>query len=219
MSTNGAASNGTTGPGSRSRPQARRKPNDDAAYTGPSSTGAKRHATDRAEGEPRVKRKRLEPGSAAARRAEKADADDEDEKSNVDFNKLPISTLHRYLFHFNLTPFIHPSQLTSTPPPAPSILLDPTRQSSRGLSPLAITAAANRPRRDPKDQSRRRSSRLLEESEPRVPILADVADVHTILATLVDKHFQDYVANEIDTLTSFMIKTKKCENNLYVPHV
>lgn len=217
MSANGAVSNGATGSGSRSRTQTRRKPNDDAAYTGPSSTGAKRHATDRAEGEPRVKRKRVEPGS---RKAEKVDADEEDEKSNVDFNKLPTSTLHRYLSHFNLAPLIYPSQLTSTPLPAPSILLAPTRQGSRGLSPLAIsTTPANRPRRDPKDQSRRRSSRLLEESEPRVPILADVADVHTILATLVDKHFQDYVANEIDTLASFMVKTKKCENNLYVPHV
>lgn len=212
MSANGAASNGATGSGSRSRTQARRKPNDDAAYTGPSSTGAKRHAVDRAEGEPRVKRKRVEPGS---RKAEKVDADEEDEKSNVDFNKLPTATLHRYLSHFNLTPLIYPSQLTSTPLPAPSILLAPTRQSSRGLSPLAMsTTPANRPRRDPKDQSRRRSSRLLEESEPRVPILADVADVHTVLATLVDKHFQDYVANEIDTLASFMVRTKKCENNL-----
>ncbi|KAI5991303.1 hypothetical protein F5J12DRAFT_468640 [Pisolithus orientalis] len=219
MSANGAASNGATGSGSRSRPQARRKPNDDAAYTGPSSTGAKRHATDRAEGEPRVKRKRLDPASAAARRAEKAEADEEDEKSIVDFNKLPTATLHRYLSHFNLTPFIYPSQLTSTPPPAPSILLDPTRQTSRGLSPLAITTSASRPRRDPKNQSRRRSSRLLEESEPRVPILADVADVHSVLATLVDKHFQEYVANEIDTLASFMVKTKKCDNNLYVSHV
>lgn len=166
-----------------------------------------------------MKRKRLDPASAAARRAEKAEADEEDEKSIVDFNKLPTATLHRYLSHFNLTPFIYPSQLTSTPPPAPSILLDPTRQTSRGLSPLAITTSASRPRRDPKNQSRRRSSRLLEESEPRVPILADVADVHSVLATLVDKHFQEYVTNEIDTLASFMVKTKKCDNNLYVSHV
>ncbi|KAI5989765.1 hypothetical protein EDD15DRAFT_2459728, partial [Pisolithus albus] len=207
---------GATGSGSRSRTQARRKPNDDAAYTGPSSTGAKRHAVDRAEGEPRVKRKRDEksnvsPSSSTRPRGMKTMWS----STQVDFNKLPTATLHRYLSHFNLTPLIYPSQLTSTPLPAPSILLAPTRQSSRGLSPLAMsTTPANRPRRDPKDQSRRRSSRLLEESEPRVPILADVADVHTVLATLVDKHFQDYVANEIDTLASFMVRTKKCENNL-----
>jgi hypothetical protein len=83
-------------------------------------------------------------------------------------------------------------------------------QSSRALSPLVIPTPANRPRRDPKDQSRRRSSRLLEENETRTPIMSDVADVHTLLATLAERHFQDYVVNEIDTLASFMVKTK-CE--------
>lgn len=131
----------------------------------------------------------------------------------VDFNRLPAQTLHRYLSHFNLIPLIYPSPLMAEDPPAPSILLDPTRQSSRGLSPIAIPA--NRPRRDPKDQSRRRSSRLLEENDSRTPILADVADVHTILASIADKHFQlEHAVNEIDTLASFMVKTK-CENSLY----
>lgn len=50
--------------GSRSRPQARKKPNDDASYFGPAPGGAvgtKRHAADKVEGEPRGKRKRIEP--------------------------------------------------------------------------------------------------------------------------------------------------------------
>ena len=52
---------------SRSRTQSRKKVNDDAAYFGPpaSSTSAsatKRQAPDKAEGEPRVKRKRVETG-------------------------------------------------------------------------------------------------------------------------------------------------------------
>lgn len=47
--------------GSRSRPQARKKVNDDAAYFGPlAGAGVKRHAMDKAEGEPRVKRKRVD---------------------------------------------------------------------------------------------------------------------------------------------------------------
>ena len=100
-------------------------------------------------------------------------------------------------------------------PPPPSILLDPTRQTSRGLTPLAIHTPGHRPRRDPKDQSRRRSSRLLEENESRTPVLADIAEVHTILAAIADKHFQqEHPVNEIDTLASFMVKTK-CENTLY----
>ena len=98
-------------------------------------------------------------------------------------------------------------------PPAPSILLDPTPQSSRGLSPLATHTPGIRPRRDPKDQSRRRSSRLPEENESRTPILADIAEVHTILASIADKHFQqEHTVDEIDTLASFMVKTK---NSLY----
>jgi hypothetical protein len=52
--------------GSRSRPQARKKPNDDASYFGPAiggsgAVGTKRHAADKVEGEPRGKRKRVEP--------------------------------------------------------------------------------------------------------------------------------------------------------------
>lgn len=77
MSVNGSVS-GAVASGSRSRPQARKKPNDDAAYFGP-PTASKRQAADRAEGEPRVKRKRVDP----LRKAERADA--EEEKSSVCF--------------------------------------------------------------------------------------------------------------------------------------
>ena len=46
--------------GSRSRPQARNKVNDDAAYFGPpTGAGVKRHTADKAE-EPRVKRKKVD---------------------------------------------------------------------------------------------------------------------------------------------------------------
>lgn len=58
---------------SRSRPQASRKrahpAGDDAAYHGVASShvvGTKRAAAERADGEPRVKRKRIEPVSASA---------------------------------------------------------------------------------------------------------------------------------------------------------
>lgn len=72
-STSNAAANGAPLTTSRARPQAsRRKANhaaDDAAYHGviPSGAlaGSKRAAGDKAEGEPRMKRKRLEPTGAA----------------------------------------------------------------------------------------------------------------------------------------------------------
>lgn len=48
----------------RSRVQSRRKPNDDASYAAPpltsSNSGSKRHAVDKPDGEPRMKRKRVE---------------------------------------------------------------------------------------------------------------------------------------------------------------
>jgi hypothetical protein len=56
-----AALTNTVMAGSRSRPQARKKVNDDAAYFGPpTGAGVKRHAADKADGEPRVKRKKVD---------------------------------------------------------------------------------------------------------------------------------------------------------------
>lgn len=189
--------------GSRSRPQARKKPNDDAAYFG--VAGTKRQAADRAEGEPRVKRKRVEHGTAVSRRADKSA--DNDLKSVVDFRNMPTAGLYRYLSHFNLIPPVYPSPLTAADPPSPDSLLDPVRQNPRGLSPFTISTSGNRPRRDTKDPSRRRSSRLLEESESRTPILADIAEIQAILAAIAERHFQDHAVSEIDTLASFMVKT------------
>jgi len=74
------SANAASTSGSRSRPQARKKPNDDAAYFG--AAAFKRQAVDRPEGEPRSKRKRVEHSSVVVRRAEKSAAD-EDCKSSV----------------------------------------------------------------------------------------------------------------------------------------
>lgn len=189
--------------GSRSRPQARKKPNDDAAYFG--VAGTKRQAVDRAEGEPRVKRKRVEHGTAVGRRADKS-ADNE-LKSAIDFRNMPTAGLYRYLSHFNLIPPVYPPPLTAADPPSPDSLLDPVRQNPRGPSPFTIPTSGNRPKRDTKDPSRRRSSRLLEESESRTPILADITEIHAILAAIAERHFQDHAVSEIDTLASFMVKT------------
>ena len=120
---------------------------------------------------------------------------------------MPTAGLYRYLSYFNLIPPIYPSPLTAADPPSPDYLLDPVRQNLRGLSPFAIPAPGNRPRRDPKDQSRRRSSRLLDEGEHRTPILADVAEIQAVLAVIAERHFVDHAVSEIDTLASFMVKT------------
>ncbi|KAI0063135.1 hypothetical protein BV25DRAFT_1824684 [Artomyces pyxidatus] len=203
--------------GSRSRNPSRRRPNDDAAYAGPPSVGAKRQAADKADGEPRMKRKRVDAslppptniGSAMhGRRVEKGPNSDAHE-SPMDFASLPMEALHRYLAQYDLIPSVHPSPLTAHDPPPPASLLHPLRGASRALSPVSTITPANRPRRESREQSRRRSSRLLEE-EPRgrAPVLADVEEVHAVLAGIAQRHFEAQVVKEVDSLASFMCAVK-----------
>ncbi|KAJ7293919.1 hypothetical protein C8J57DRAFT_1429588 [Mycena rebaudengoi] len=174
--------------GSRSRPQARKKINDDGAYFGPQpvAAGAKRHATDKVEGEPRV-----------------------------EFIKMPTPVLYRYLNQFDLVPLVYPSPLLANDPPPPSSLDNPLRQISRAPSPPPTTPA-NRPRRESKDHTRRRSSRLVEEDAPsRMPILADIEELHAVLAGIAERHFRELgsinVREEVDTLASFMCAVEKAK--------
>ncbi|CAA7271411.1 unnamed protein product [Cyclocybe aegerita] len=188
---------------SRSRTQARKKVNDDASYFGPPSTngpsGTKRQAADKADTP--VKKDVVE---------------NDPRKSLVDFHKLSIATLHRYMIQFDIIPGVYPSPLSPEDPPAPPTLCDPQRQPSRGPSPPALTPA-NRPRRDPKEaQNRRRSSRLVEE-EPRsrTPILADVVELHSVLATIVERHFREVNSinnREVDILAAFMCAVGKSKD-------
>ncbi|KAF8912883.1 hypothetical protein CPB84DRAFT_1759770 [Gymnopilus junonius] len=181
---------------SRLRTQARKKVNDDAAYFGPpASTGMKRQAADKAEGEPRVKRKRVETNQVASTSGKKDAAEPEPRKSLVEFQKMSTSMLHRYLMQYSIVPRVYPSPLSPEDPPAPSSLADPERQTPRPPSPPAEA------------QIRRRSSRLLEEEPPtRVPILADIVEVH-------GRHFREVTSvnsrDEVDTLASFMCAVEK----------
>ncbi|KAF8973793.1 hypothetical protein BDZ97DRAFT_1900577 [Flammula alnicola] len=216
---------------SRSRTQARKKVNDDAAYFGPpasvaGSSGTKRQAADKAEGEPRVKRKRVEMSHVTTNNGKKDVAESEPRKSlaclfergvrQVEFHKMSTSMLHRYMIQFDILPGVYPSPLSAEDPPAPSSLADPQSQHSRPPSPPALTPA-NRPRRDPKEaHSRRRSSRLLEEeTRTRTPILADIEELHGVLASIVERHFREMTSingrEEVDTLAAFMCAVEKCK--------
>ncbi|KAG5646872.1 hypothetical protein DXG03_001948 [Asterophora parasitica] len=210
--------------GSRSRPQARRKPNDDASYFGPpvasgsSAAGVKRNAADKADGEPRGKRKRVEPiATASAANARRDGPDAEQRPSLVEFVKMPMPVLYRYLTQYDIVPHVYPSPMTAEDPAPPSSLENPFRYSPHEPSPPLLTPA-NRPRRDPKEQSRRRSSRLLEETRNRAPILADLEELHVVLAGLVDKHFREMPPisgrEEVDTLASFMCAVEKSKGRL-----
>ena len=127
----------------------------------------------------------------------------------MDFSTLPVETLYEYLAQYDLIPAVLPSPLSVHNPPPPPSLLGPTRGSSRGVSPPVVTTPANRPRRESREQSRRRSSRLLEEEGwARTPVLADIAEVQTVLASIAQRHFESQVVKELDSLASFMCAVK-----------
>ncbi|KAH8101522.1 hypothetical protein BXZ70DRAFT_1007351 [Cristinia sonorae] len=217
-------------PSSRARQQGtRRKANptaDDAAYHGASATGVKRGAAEKADGEPRGKRKRAEAGSAgvsamagpsagAGMRRTTADRpiEAEGKPCSIDFNTLPTTTLHRYLAQYDLIPDVDPSPTTAHDPPPPSHLLNPVasrHSSSRSPPPLPVTPA-NRPRRETSASgNRRRSARLHDEdlAPSVVPVLADVAEFHGMLAAIAERHFREHMVREVDTLTTFMFALK-----------
>ncbi|TFK30657.1 hypothetical protein FA15DRAFT_662676 [Coprinopsis marcescibilis] len=208
---------------SRARTQSRKKANDDASYFGPSTslsatTATKRQAADKLDGEPRVKRKRAEP--APVQPAAKKDGPElEPRLSLVEFNKMSVQVLYKYMTQFDIIPPVYPSPLTAEDPPYPALLADSQRQPSRSPSPPPTTTPANRPRREPsQSQQRRRSSRLVDEDLPyRTPVLADIADLPNVLATVVERHFREMVSingrEEVDTLAAFMCAVEKAKGN------
>ncbi|KAF7972583.1 hypothetical protein HWV62_38572 [Athelia sp. TMB] len=200
---------------SKARPQ-RKKVNDDAAYFGPptGALGVKRPAIDRADGEPRVKRKRMDVpvflangNNGIAKRVGERPVPLEGGDLNVsliDFKKMSTETLYGYIAQYDLIPPIVPSPLSALDPPPPLFLEHTSRQNSLAPSPAPLTTPANRPRRDPKD-SRRRHSRFQDDDiAKRTPILSDVNEFNGVLADIAEKHFRETNLKEVDTLASFM---------------
>ncbi|KAK0446483.1 uncharacterized protein EV420DRAFT_1484119 [Desarmillaria tabescens] len=174
------------------RPQARKRVNDDASYFGPPGA-LKRQAVERVDGEPRMKRKRIEP-------VLRDPMDTENRISfvrtptrfqftfplivfQVEFDKMPMTVIYKYLTHFDIIPAIYPSPLRADDPSPPSVLNLPPHQPSRPSSPPLAATPANRPRRDPKELPNRQ------------------------------KHFRDTLVitgrEEVDTLASFMCAVEK----------
>ncbi|KAM6498309.1 hypothetical protein JOM56_006257 [Amanita muscaria] len=214
-----SASNTVHGSSSRSRPLPRRKPNDDAAYTGPSAAtlaasgggqGVKRPASERAEQDSRHKRKKVDVTLNGQSRST-VDQLSEARMSLVEFNKLSMSELYRYLIQFNIIPMIRPSPLLVDDPPPPVALANPIRISAREMSPGAVVMSANRPRRE----LRTRSSRLIDEDTGRTAVLADIEEVHNVIAGIVERHFRETLTisgrEEVDTLASFMCAVERAK--------
>ena len=104
-------------------------------------------------------------------------------------------------------PVLYPSPCSIENPPLPSSLLNTQGGVPRMSSPVSTTTPANRPKRDPKDANRRRSSRLQEEDarSRRAPILADAESVRDVLATLSERHFEKQGIREGDAVQQFLL--------------
>lgn len=128
----------------------------------------------------------------------------------VDFHSLPADALRRYLVQADAMPLLFPSPCSTENPPLPSSLLAVQAPVPRVSTPVPTATPANRPKRDPKDASRRRSSRLQEEDARcrRAPILADAEAVHDVLATLSERHFEKQGIKEGDALQQFLLAVK-----------
>lgn len=229
---------------SRGRPAPRKKPSDDAAYFGPSTSTLKRPATERPEPDNRVKRKRIDgPGTASGFR-EPLDMENRISlvrrlhslpplpaltSTKVEFEKMPTPTLYRYLMTYNIIPAISPSPLGPEDPPSPASLGLPPAGRQPSPAPSVASTARDRDNnakekdtngiKDGKDKdslaARRRSSRLIEDEQPptRMPIRADVQELHNVLASIADRHFRDSLSvtsrEEVDTLASFMCAVER----------
>ncbi|EIN13240.1 hypothetical protein PUNSTDRAFT_128927 [Punctularia strigosozonata HHB-11173 SS5] len=207
-------------------PARRRGANDDAPYVGQLSAGAKRQALERAEGEPRQKRKRVVDAalplasSSGSRRGPAHDVDPEEVTALVDFADMPTESLYRYLVHYDIVPRVYPSPLAPEDPLPPICLLHPDLAAAaiRAHSPPPPAApavtAANRPRRDPKEHARRRTAARADEEAAallllaRAPVLADRHETHVALASLAQRHFRGAHVKEVDTLAAFMCTVK-----------
>lgn len=212
----------------RSRVQSRRKPNDDASYAAPpltsSNSGSKRHAVDKPDGEPRMKRKRVETVQATNQNTTnngRRDGEEVNKSSLVEFSRLPTTVLHRYLTQHNIIPDICPSPLSPDDPPSPPSLGEPYNIHSPPSPPFHPTPA-NRPRREASTttQARTRSSRTQDDDiRVRTPILADVEQLHVVLAGIVERHFYELTTitptQEVDTLASFMCAIGKQRGKAY----
>jgi hypothetical protein len=206
--------------GSNRRPQARRKQTDDSAYIGPASAAAaaKRQAAERAEGEPKSKRKKVDSvrvvsGSAGGRREPGAKQDGEVTIcmvrtpvilakrgseyvfTQVQFNNMTTATLYKYMSYHELVPYVSPSPLSYLDPPPPYRLADPP--SRPPTPPPANTGTAAR-----RDDSQREAEG---DEDAQAPVLADISEVHGTLASVVERHFREQTGGrEIDVLASFM---------------
>ena len=102
---------------------------------------------------------------------------------------------------------VRPSPLLVDDPPPPATLANPARAVIRETSPGA-SLPGNRSRR-------RRSSRLADDESGRTAVLADVDEVHMVLAGIAERHFRETLSisgrEEVDTLASFMCAVEKAK--------
>ncbi|KAH9920311.1 uncharacterized protein B0H18DRAFT_1024778 [Fomitopsis serialis] len=201
-----AAHGGAGTPASGAAPTCQQLHADDAAYHAPpsaSAVGVKRVAGERADGEPRAKRKRVD-ASATAGAASSAAGHSASGSSGLTGGKkdqangegkinlvhrllaLPSAAVFEYLMQYDLVPDVEPSPLGPDDPSPPSALLRPRSQPRRHASTASPAPGV----------------------EPVVPVLADVHEVHGVLAQVAQRHFREHTVKEVDALASFMYALK-----------
>ncbi|KAG7100096.1 hypothetical protein E1B28_001876 [Marasmius oreades] len=213
----------------RSRHNARKRVHDDASYISTNPNHLKRQSG--MDNDPTIrpaKRKRLVTSDVGLQ--------ERGGISLIDFPSLPSPFIHHYLNHFDLVPIIRPIPTTAEPPPPPYTFLNPHQYihpppppPSRPDSPSSSATLANRPRRTVLSRSTSTPTAQIPIPIPtRTPILADVAELHAVLATLAGRHFRSMFTGagdamgisgreEVDTLAAFMCAVENGQRGPGIP--
>jgi hypothetical protein len=116
-------------------------------------------------------------------------------------SKMPFDVLYRYLEQHDLVPAIGtilPSPMTAQDPPPPATLF--MRRAAPPPSNQNLPTAQG-------SSSTRRSTRgeANEETEARVPVMADVEEARRVMAAVVASHFETtHATGEGEVLANFM---------------
>ncbi|KAF9258294.1 hypothetical protein L218DRAFT_964661 [Marasmius fiardii PR-910] len=222
----------------RSRQNARKRAHDDASYISTNPSHHKKQQNQPADfvsmnnDSRAAKRKRIDPSEH-----DHAGLQERGGISLIDFPSLPSPFIHRYLNHFDLVPTIRPIPTSAEDPPPPYTFLNPhhyIHPPSRPGSPTSATPA-NRPRRTVASRSASTPTGQIP-IPARTPILADVAELHAVLATLAERHFKSMYTGgsgmgggiesigmgisgreEVDTLAAFMCAVENGQRGPGIP--
>ncbi|KAG7100101.1 hypothetical protein E1B28_001881 [Marasmius oreades] len=172
----------------RARQNPRKRAHDDASYISTNPNQIHKKQQNQTSGvvsmdsEPRAaKRKRM-----VTSQTDLSGLQQRGGSSLIDFTSFPSPFIHHYLNHFDLVPLIRPIPTSTEHPPPPYTLLNPHQYQY----PYQYQYQNPYQHIHPPSSRLSRSTASAQIPIPtRTPILADVAELHGVLATLVERHF------------------------------